>query len=213
MKKQLFYMFIIFIFAIGIEASITETIIVGTNAEFAPLTFKEGDIITGFDIDLITEIFKKLNKKFIIQDIPFSELIPSLQRGDIHIVIGGMIPTKEREQYVLFTKPHLTGDCLAIISLKTNMVNSIADLINKIVAVNEGYFADYYISAYQDINLLRLSSNSVNDGIITLQNKIADAFITTLLPMQPYFTEFGKDNFNIAIIEDLKLSSAFAISK
>ena len=36
-------------------------------------------------------------------------------------------------------------------------------------------------------------------------NKIADAFITTLLPMQPYFTEFGKDNFNIAIIEDLKL--------
>ena len=191
-----------------------EMITVGTNAEFQPFSFKEGDTITGIDIDVIEEVFKRLDKKFTIKDMPFDALIPEIQLGNIHIMAGGITPTKERAQRALFTEPHITGDSLAIISLKNGpIINSIHDLKDKNVVVNEGYTADSYMSNQQGIHLIRLSSSSVSDGVLALQANRADAFVTALRPMQPYFNTFGKDNFNIIPIEGTEESSAFAISK
>jgi len=198
-----------------IPTNSTDTIIIGTNAEFQPFSFKEEDeIITGFDIDVIEEVFKRLNKKTVIKDIPFDALIPEIQLGNIHVIAGGITPTKKRAEKALFTQPHLMGDSLAIISLKNgHSIQSIHDLVGKTVAVNEGYTADTYMSAQQGINLLRLSSSSVSEGILALQSSRADAFVTALRPMQPYFAMFGKDHFTIVPIEGTEESSAFAVSK
>src|SRR5205085_10630536 len=66
-----------------------DTIIVGINTEFPPFAFKEGDTITGFDIDVITEVFKRLNKKTVYKDMPFDALIPEIQLGNIHVIAAG----------------------------------------------------------------------------------------------------------------------------
>ena len=194
-----------------------DTIIVGTNAEFQPFAFKEGNTITGFDIDVITEVFKRLDKKFVIKDMPFDALIPEIQLGNIHVIAGGITPTKERAKRALFTEPHITGDSLAIISLKTGpAINSIHDLYDKTIVVNEGYTADTYVSHLEQKNemkILRLSSSSVSDGILALQSDRADAFVTALRPVHPCFDLHGKDKFNIMPIQDTEESSAFAISK
>jgi len=190
-----------------------ETVIVGTNAEFQPFSFKEGNDIVGFDIDIITEVLKRLNRKMIIKDMPFDALIPEIQLGNIHVIAAGMTPTAERAKRTLFTAPHLTSDSLAIISLKNNPITSIHDLRGKSVVVNEGYTADTYMSAQQGINLTRLSSNSVSDGILSLQSNRADAFVTALHPVKPYFDIFGTDAFIITPLEGTQESSAFAVSK
>ena len=44
-----------------------DTIIVGTNTECPPFSFKENDTIVGFDIDVITEVVKRLNKKIVVK--------------------------------------------------------------------------------------------------------------------------------------------------
>ncbi len=191
-----------------------DTIIVGTNSEFQPFSFKEGDIITGFDIDVIQEVANRLDKKLILKDMPFDALIPEIQLGNIQVVAGGITPTNERAKRTLFTEAHLTGDSLAIISLKNGpIITSIHDLIGKTIAVNEGYTADMFMSNQQGINLVRLSSSAVSDGILALQSNRADAFVTALRPMQPYFELFGKDNLSIVPIEGTEESSAFAVSK
>jgi arginine/lysine/histidine transporter system substrate-binding protein len=116
-----------------------ETIIVGTNAEFPPFSFRDNDSITGFDIDVITEVFKRLDKKFTLKDLPFDALIPEIQIGNTQVIAAGITPTEERAQQALFTKPHLTGNPLVIISLKNGQpLTSLADLIGKDVVVNEG---------------------------------------------------------------------------
>jgi polar amino acid transport system substrate-binding protein len=190
-----------------------ETVIVGTNAEFQPFSFKENDTIVGFDIDVITEIFKRLDKKLIIKDMPFDALIPEIQLGNIHVIAAGMTPTPERAQRTLFTDPHLTSDSLAIISLKNKPINSVQELKNKTVVVNEGYTADTYISEQPNINVMRISSSAVSDGILALNSNRADAFITALHPMKPYFNMFGTDEFIITPIPNTQEASAFAISK
>jgi len=190
-----------------------ETIIIGTNAEFEPFSFKKDTIITGFDIDVITEVFKRLDRKIIIKDMPFDALIPAIQMGKIHMIAAGMTPTEERAKRTLFTQPHLLGDPLAIISPKEAPLKTLDELKNKRVVVNEGYTADTFISSLTGPYVIRISSSFASDGILALQSGRADAYVTALRPMEPYFTLFGKDNFTITPIPNTEESSAFAISK
>jgi len=196
-----------------ITAHSTDTIIVGTNAEFQPFSFKEDNTITGFDIDVITEVFKRLNKKIILKDMPFDALIPEIQLGNIHVIAAGITPTQERAQRALFTRPHLTGNPLVIITLHNAPLTSLDDLAGKTVVVNEGYVADSYMSDQPGINLLRLSSAAVSDGMLTLESGRANAFVTALQPMKPYFNKYDISNFSVKKIPGTEESSAFAVSK
>src|SRR5216684_1957016 len=92
-----------------ITAQPMDTIIVGTNAEFQPFSFKQDETVTGFDIDVITEVLKRLNKKMVIKDMPFDALLPEIQLGNIHVIAAGITPTPERSQRALFTRPHLAA--------------------------------------------------------------------------------------------------------
>ncbi len=201
-----------------------DTVIVGTNAEFQPFSFKEGDDITGFDIEVITEVLKRLNKQMIIKDMPFDALIPEIQLGNIHIIAAGITPTPERAQRALFTRPHLaSGNPLVIISLlrqgyeghgpTTLPITTLDDLAGKTVVVNEGYVADSYMSEQPGVHLIRLSSAAVSDGMLALESHRADAFVTALYSIQPYFEKHDQNNFSVTPISATEETSAFAVSK
>ena len=192
-----------------------DTVIVGINTEFPPFALKQEDgTITGFDIDVITDVFKRLDKKIVFKDMPFDALIPEIQIGNIQVIAAGMTPTEERALRTLFTKPHLTSDSLVIINLKSNPpLTKLDDLTGKTVVVNEGYTADSYMSAQPHIHVLRLSSALSSDGMLALESGKADAFVTALNPMKPYFAKYGTDAFNITPIPGTEESSAFAVSK
>ncbi len=197
-----------------ITAPELDTIIIGTNAEFQPFSFKDEDTITGFDIEVITEVFKRLDKKITFKDLPFDALIPEIQIGNIQVIAGGITPTEERAQRALFTRPHSTGDPLVVISMKTDNAPTSLDMLQgKTVVVNEGYTADSYMSEQPFVNVLRLSSPQPSDGMLALESGKADAFVTALNPMKPYFDKYGTDAFNITPIPGTEESSAFAVSK
>lgn len=206
----------------------SNTVIVGVNTEFPPFCFKENDKITGFDIDVVEEVMKRLKKEITYQDMPFDALIPEIQIGNVHVIAGGITPTDEREKQALFTRPHLTGNPLVIIGLKTHASANpelvkearqaeggitLHDLIGKTVVVNEGYFADSFMSEQPGITLLRLSSALVSDGILALQSDRADAFVTALYSTKPYFEKYSINDFNVTPISKTEETSAFAISK
>jgi arginine/lysine/histidine transporter system substrate-binding protein len=173
-----------------------DTVIVGINSEFPPFALKEGDTFTGFDIDVIAEVFKRLNKKIIYKDMPFDALIPEVQLGNIHVIAAGITPTQERAQRALFTRPHLAaGNPLIIITSKSKQLANLENLIGKTVVVNEGYVADSFMSEQPGVNLIRLSSNAVSDGMLTLESGRADAFVTALFSMKPYFEKYDINAF------------------
>jgi polar amino acid transport system substrate-binding protein len=197
---------------INVELVQQPVIVIGTNSEFKPFSFVENGTVVGFEIDVVTEVFKRLNKEITIKDVPFDALIPELQLGNIHVIAAGMTPTLERKKRVYFTNPHLKTDVLAVVSLKDRHL-SIDDLNGKKVVVNEGYTADSYMSEKPNIHLIRLSSNSVSDGVMALKAGSADAFVTAVHPMRPYLEKYGADTISIIPIEGTEESSAFAISR
>lgn len=196
-----------------IKAQPLDTIIVGTNAEFQPFSFKQDDTITGFDIDVITATLNRLGKKIIIKDMPFDALLPEIQLGNIHVIAAGITPTPERAHHALFTRPHLSGNPLVIITPAQAPISTVEDLAGKTVVVNEGYVADAYMSEQASVNLIRLSSTFIGDGILALESGRADAFVAAIHSVSPYFEKHDKNKFSIAIIPNTEESSAFAISK
>jgi polar amino acid transport system substrate-binding protein len=82
------------------------TLVVGTTGDFIPFEFLRNGEIVGFDIDLIKAIASKLGMDVLIRDMQFYSLIPSLQNGDVEVVIAGMAYTHERAKQVDFSQPY-----------------------------------------------------------------------------------------------------------
>jgi len=189
---------------------IEDTIIVGTNAEFAPFTFVKNDIVVGFDIDVITEVAKRLGKKIEIKDMPFDILIPEIQRGSIHVIAAGLTPTPKKEKVVRFSTCYFSDDPLTIISLKSNPLRTIEELTDKDVIVNDGYTADFYMSEIKGPNLKRLPTPAT--AFQALQSGRADAFVTALSTTSPYFRQYGSNQFEITPIKDTEERYAIAVA-
>lgn len=153
------------------------TLIVGTNSEFPPFSFRENKEIVGFDIDVAKEVAKRLNKQIQFKDMPFDALIPDLTFGNISFIAAGMTYTEERGKRVAFTQAYLSGDPLVIVTLASKpKAISLNDLFGKTVVVNEGYTADLFLSGKEGLNLIRLSAPA--DAFLALKSGRGDAFVT-----------------------------------
>ena len=187
------------------------TIIVGTNAEYAPFSFQENNTIIGFDIDLIQEIAKRLGKTIELQDMPFDALIPALQMGAIHVIAAGITPTPERAQRIIFTKPYLQNDPLLIVSNTAKPITTLEQLSTKKVGVNEGFTADYYMSKIECPELIRFAS--AMELFMALESNRVDAIVAARNSIQPLIAHYGAQKFIATPIADTSDEYALAISK
>ncbi|MDU1911963.1 transporter substrate-binding domain-containing protein [Fusobacterium sp.] len=80
---------------------------VGTNAEFKPYEYLEGDKITGFDIDFMNAIGKEIGYEVHWVNMGFDGLLPALQMSKVDAVIAGMSQTPERQKAVDFSMPYM----------------------------------------------------------------------------------------------------------
>lgn len=188
-----------------------DTLLVGTNAEYPPFSFREKNNYVGFDIDIIKEIAHRLDKKLVIKDMQFDALIPQIQLGCIHVIAAGMTPSSERAKQAFFTPTYLSNDPLIILSTKKDPINNTDELHNKRVVVNEGFTADYYISSLKIPQVTRLAS--VGEAVLALQSNRADAFVTAQSAIQSFLAVNGRDDFNQSIIPNTQEQYAFIVSK
>lgn len=152
-------------------------LVVGTSLDYPPYALKDiqtGQAI-GFDIDVVSEIAHRLHKKLILQDMPFSSLIFGLLTDEVDLIAAGMSPTERRSKLVSFSKIYLEEPLIILTQADHFKPESLQDLKGKLVAVNTGYFADAFMSAYPDISLVRLDSPS--DCFMALQTGTVDAFV------------------------------------
>jgi len=192
--------------------SIPDIIVVGTSADFQPMSFKKNNTIVGFDIDLINEIGKRLNKPIVLQDMPFEVLLPQMQLGTIHIIAAGMTATPERAQRVLFSKPYITDNPLVAVTLtKNGKVTSFDELKSKKVVVNQGYIADLELSKIPDLSLTRLAT--VSDALLSLDAQRSDVFVTAASTIKPIIETNGDGKYELFILDETDENTALAISR
>jgi polar amino acid transport system substrate-binding protein len=110
---------------------------VGTDATFPPMEFSENGKRTGFDVDLVEAIGKKLGKPVEWVDIDFKGLIPGLVSHRFDMAVSAIYITDERKKVVDFTEPYYAGGLVAMVK-DGSSIKKLSDLDGKKVTVQVG---------------------------------------------------------------------------
>lgn len=183
-------------------------LIVGTNPEFAPFEYMEGQEIKGFDIDLMNEIAKKIGKTIDIKSMNFDGLLPALQSKKLDVVIAGMTATEKRKEFVNFTQNYYVSQQALVI--KNEKIEKLDELKNNKIGVILGYTGDVYISSQEGFQIERF--NSASAAILALQADKIAAVILDEEPAKNYINknkglfiisiDGGKEEYAIALHKD-----------
>jgi polar amino acid transport system substrate-binding protein len=111
----------------------------GVDGTFPPHAFpKPGGGTQGFQIDLFTEVAKRMKRDITIDSVSFSTLIPGMQSGRYDFVAAPTTVTKERAENMLFTAGYLWTYYQFGIKKGSAPLKGWEDLKGKAVAVNKG---------------------------------------------------------------------------
>ena len=138
-------------------------VVVGTSADYPPFEFvDEAGTTTGFDVELMNEIAKRMGVTVEWTDMPFDSLIAAVQEGKIDASIAAFNYDEERDKTVDFTDAYYTTE--DSFTVQEGFAGDLSDPMN---------LANYLVGA---------QSGTVQDGWIT------DNLVTPgLLPEDKYF--------------------------
>lgn len=124
--------------------------VLGLDDSFPPLGFRdEANNIVGYDIDLATEVCKRLGVQLKCQPIDWAAKEQELNTGNIDCIWNGFTMTPEREEALSFTKPYLDNAQVVIVR-KADGFTKLADLKGKKVGLQAGSSAAEAVEANPD---------------------------------------------------------------
>lgn len=187
------------------EAKI-QKVYVGTNAEFAPFEFLEGDKAVGFDMDIINEIAKLQGFEVQVQNQAFDGLLPALQAKKIDLIIAGMTVTEERLKAVNFSDSYYTASQVIILPEGNNDIKTFDDLKGKNVGVQMGTTGDTVISEKTEIKNTKYNNGS--EAIMALLANKLDAVVIDNEPAK----NFVSKNKGLKVVETGAVKEDYAIA-
>jgi polar amino acid transport system substrate-binding protein len=123
---------------------------VGLSGNQPPLNMKNkrGEII-GLEVDLLEALASSMGLEVRLLAMPFADLLPALEKGDVDLVISGMTITPERNARVAFVGPYvISGKSLLTKSKTIANVESTAalDRPNRTYAALRGSTSEDFVS-------------------------------------------------------------------
>jgi polar amino acid transport system substrate-binding protein len=102
---------------------------VGSDIPFPPFEFREGDDLTGFDVELVEEIASRLGLEVEWVPTAFETIFTQLATGRFDMVASATTITDEREELINFTDPYYRAQqALIVNSEQTPDIQSTADV-------------------------------------------------------------------------------------
>lgn len=173
-------------------------LLVGSNVGGPPFTFKQGDIYTGFDIDIWAEVAKGLNVKWRVQPMEFGALIPALQTRNIDVVISQLFIKPERQKVIDFSDPYYNSGLIAVTRIGNTAIRTSADLAGKTIGTETGTIAvDYIKNQIKDATLEQLPS--INNALLALEAGRTDAVVYDKPVLLYYAKTAGKNKVRVVL--------------
>jgi polar amino acid transport system substrate-binding protein len=171
---------------------------VGTSADYPP--FESVDASgnkVGFDIDLMTEIAKRLGVKLEWVDMPFDSLIAAVQEGKIDASISAFNYTEERDQTIDFSDPYYTSeDAFTVAEGFAGSIVNPEDVAAYKVGVQTGTTQDGWLTdtlvadgALPEENLFRY--DRVDQAMLDLKNGRIEVMMSDYVPAQALVKQLG----------------------
>ena len=203
--KKIFILMISILLLTGCKKD-DNTIVMVTEAGFAPYEYYENGEIVGVDIEVATEIANALGKELIVKDIAFDFIINELKSGKADFAAAGMSITEERLKEVDFSIKYTTSKQVVLVN-KNSAIKSIDKIYEKKIAVQLGSVADlYFTENYPNANLVRQKKYlSMTEDLKA--NKI-DLIVMDYLPAR----QIAEKNSDLKILEGYVFEDSYGIA-
>jgi polar amino acid transport system substrate-binding protein len=163
-------------FGNGIAHAQTNVLKVGTDATFPPMEFTENGKHTGFDIELVEAVARKLGKQVEWVDIDFKGLVPGLISRRFDMAVSGIYITEERKKVVDFTDPYYAGGLVAMVK-DGSPIKKLSDLEGKKVTVQVGTKSVGYLQEhFPKVQRVEVEKNQEMFNLVDIGR--ADAAVT-----------------------------------
>lgn len=125
-------------FVTSAEAASKTKLVVATDSDTAPFTYKKGDKFQGYDIDVVNAIFKGSDKYEVsFETVAFSSILVGIDADRYHIAANNFNYNKERAEKYIFSDP-ISRSNYAITSAEGVEYDSLSDLSGKSTEVLPG---------------------------------------------------------------------------
>ena len=114
------------------------TFVLGLDDSFPPMGYRDDDNnIVGFDIDLATEVCKRLGVELVVTPIDWDSKEMELNSGAIDCIWNGMSITDERLESMFIPKAYIANTQIIIVEADSG-ISTKADLAGKTIGLQKG---------------------------------------------------------------------------
>ncbi|NLJ96785.1 MAG: amino acid ABC transporter substrate-binding protein [Clostridiales bacterium] len=210
MKKRVISMAVMSIMSILLLVgcgSKKETIIVGTEAGFAPYEYMDGNDVVGIDMDIAREIADYLGKDLEIKNMEFQSALVAVQNGTVDFVAAGVSVDEERLEKMDFSIDYVNSTEVVVVNKANPMVSSVDDLDGKIVAVQQGNIADFWVEENIDAKEIKRYTKFAQAAEDLKNNKI-DCIVMDQFPAE----DMVATNPELIILDGVLFEDKYAIA-
>ncbi|PYZ96339.1 ABC transporter [Alteribacter lacisalsi] len=177
-------------------------IVVGTSGTYAPVTFYDGEDLTGFDVELVRAIAEELGVEAEFSTMDFDGILPALRNGQIDIAANDFAITEERQEIFELTEPYKFSYGSAIVREEdADRFESARELEGVPVAL--GSLTSNYAQFAENIGADGTAYDGGVEAILRdVVNGNQDAYLNDYLVLQQ--TLEGFDDDRLAIAENVK---------
>lgn len=127
----------------GCSGAKSDVFRVGVDDVYPPMEFKDdAGKIVGFDVELATEIAKKMGKKVEFVSTAWDGIFTSLDSKKFDCIISSVSINEERQQKYIFTNPYIANAQVIVVGKNNTSITSEKDLKGRKVGVQTGTTAD-----------------------------------------------------------------------
>lgn len=184
------------------------------TGQYPPLNFKKDGKLTGFDVEIGTEIAKRIGLEANPVTNPWETIIQGLKAKKYDAIIGSMTATPERDKQIDFTEPYYLSGAQIFVAENNTDIKSKDDLKGKTIGVIQAstwkdmaetltspdmvmsYPVD--VNALQDLELGRLDA-VITDKIVGVSAKNEKG-----LKIKPIGDLLNEDRVSVGVAEGNK---------
>jgi polar amino acid transport system substrate-binding protein len=157
------------------------TLRMATDDSKLPFSYKDENGYTGYDIELISIIAKRLGYKLDISGMAFGGIIPAISSGKYDFASAGIAYTDERAEAVLFSDPIYYGNTVCAVYEKPSGGEGIRQA---------------FVSGFENTFIAESRWRLITDGLlVTLQITLLSVIFGTTLGFGFYF--MGRSRFRV----------------
>lgn len=191
----------------GCGKSNKDQLIVGTEAGFAPYEYMEGDKVVGIDMDIAQAIADSMGKELVIKNMDFDGALLAVEKGTVDFVAAGVSVTEDRLEKMDFSIEYVDSTEVVVVNKDTMAVTSVDDLAGKVIGVQQGNIADFYVEENIEAKEIKRYTKFAQAAEDLKNNKI-DCIVMDQFPAE----ELVASNSELTILDGTLFEDKYAIA-